>query len=404
MGLIEKLTNIANGFRASRGTTTKYTLDEMAILAAEPVGGGGGSADPVLQKGEATPTKAVQKFTPGTGYDGFSEFTVKAIPDEYVIPQGEVTITENGEHNVAGKAVAKVSVPIPDGYIKPSGELEISENGVYDVRDKETADVHIPDPVVIGLNVTENGTYEPPDGMVGFNPVTVNVPIPDGYIKPSGSLTITENGTHDVTTVASVEVSVESSGGESPTALLDAALDGSLTSINSTVKSIVPYACRGLSKLKTVNLPDATSIGTYAFYYCTAMTNFSAPKVTSLGSYAFYNSGLKEVNFPLATSVTQNCFYSCNSLKKVDMGAAKSIAQSSFDYCESLETLILRRSEAICTLANATNTLRDTPIAKGTGYIYVPSALIETYKTATNWVNYASQFRAIEDYPDITGG
>ena len=44
MALIDKLTAIADGFRTSRGTEQKYTLDEMAVLAAEKVGGGGGIA------------------------------------------------------------------------------------------------------------------------------------------------------------------------------------------------------------------------------------------------------------------------------------------------------------------------------------------------------------------------
>lgn len=38
------------------------------------------------------------------------------------------------------------------------------------------------------------------------------------------------------------------------------------------------------------------------------------------------------------------------------------------------------------------------------GYIYVPRDLIETYKVSTNWVTYANQLRAIEDYPEICGG
>lgn len=47
MALIDKLTAIADGFRTSRGTEQKYTLDEMAVLAAEKVGGnsGGGGED-----------------------------------------------------------------------------------------------------------------------------------------------------------------------------------------------------------------------------------------------------------------------------------------------------------------------------------------------------------------------
>lgn len=226
-------------------------------------------------------------------------------------------------------------------------------------------------PIVEPLEITENGTYTATAGVDGYSPITVNV---------------------------------EASGGD-PKALLDAALNNTLTAIDSNVTSVVAYACRGLSKLKTVKLPNATSIGTYAFYYCTAMTSFSAPKVTTLNTYAFYNcSKLVSINFPLATSVPQYGFYSCGAAEKADFGAAKSIAASCFSYCSALEALILRRADAICTLANTTNALKDTPIENGTGYVYVPSALIEQYKVATNWKTYASQFRAIEDYPEITGG
>lgn len=255
------------------------------------------------------------------------------------------------------------------------------------------------------VDIKENGTVQVvPDEGYALSKVTanVNVPIPDGYIQPSGTLDVTENGTHDVTAYASVNVNVAGSGGD-PTALLDAALTNTLTSIDSNVTSIVAYACRGLSKLKTVNLPNATSIGTYAFYYCTILNNINAPKVTSLGTYAFYNCDkLPNVNFPLATTIPSQCFYSCSVLTKADFDAAKSVAASAFAYCESLTALILRRSDAICTLANK-NAFVDTPIASGTGYIYVPSALVASYQANSVWKTYAAQFRAIEDYPDICG-
>lgn len=110
---------------------------------------------------------------------------------------------------------------------------------------------------------------------------------------------------------------MKSGGGEDPNVLLDAMLNNTITAIDSNVTSVVAYACRGLSKIKTVNLPNATSLGTYAFYYCTAMTRFNAPKVTSLGTYLFYNCDkLANVNFPLATSIPTQVFYSCGVLKK----------------------------------------------------------------------------------------
>ena len=51
MGLIDKLTAIGDGFRSSRGTTKKYTLDEMAVLAGEKTGGGDdGSFKAVIER------------------------------------------------------------------------------------------------------------------------------------------------------------------------------------------------------------------------------------------------------------------------------------------------------------------------------------------------------------------
>ena len=35
---------------------------------------------------------------------------------------------------------------------------------------------------------------------------------------------------------------------------------------------------------------------------------------------------------------------------------------------------------------------------------YVPSTLVDSYKSATNWSIYEARIRAIEDYPDICGG
>lgn len=190
---------------------------------------------------------------------------------------------------------------------------------------------------------------------------------------------------------------------------LDDLLSNTLTAIDSNVTSVLGHACRGLTKLKTVNLPNATSIGTYAFYGCTALTSFNAPKVTSLGTYSLYNCKMTSVNFPAATAIPQNGLYNCLNLKKADFGVASKINQSAFAYCESLEALILRKNDGICALGTATNALQGTPIAEGKGYVYVPKKFLSDddatmdYRRATNWSNYASQFRAIEDYPEICG-
>ena len=70
--------------------------------------GGGGSAN--LQSGNATPTSASQTIYPANGYDGFSSFTVGAIPSNYIVPTGTVNISTNGTTDVSQYASASVSV------------------------------------------------------------------------------------------------------------------------------------------------------------------------------------------------------------------------------------------------------------------------------------------------------
>ena len=102
------------------------------------------------------------------------------------------------------------------------------------------------------------------------------------------------------------------------------------------------------------------------------------------------------------SKIGQRAFYNCTALTVVDVPNVTTIGISALGECTALEALILR-SDTIVTMEN-TNALEKTGIATGTGFVYVPSALVDGYKAATNWSTYANQIRAIEDYPDICGG
>ena len=73
------------------------------------------------------PSKEKQIITPSKPFIAFGEVIVNPISDEYIIPEGELTVTENGTYNVTDKANVIVNTPIP------SGTLEITENGEYDI-------------------------------------------------------------------------------------------------------------------------------------------------------------------------------------------------------------------------------------------------------------------------------
>jgi hypothetical protein len=140
-----------------------------------------------------------------------------------------------------------------------------------------------------------------------------------------------------------------------------------------------------------------TAVKGYAFYECKSLTSVIFPSATSIGDSAFSKcTNLSSVDLPSATSLGGYAFNSCYVLATLDLPVVASIGSRAI-YSTKLTTLVLRKSDAICTLASD-SALYNTPIRSGTGYIYVPSALIETYKTASNWSAYAARFRALEDY------
>ena len=93
--------------------------------------------------------------------------------------------------------------------------------------------------------------------------------------------------------------------------------------------------------------------------------------------------------------IGNSAFQNCASLTTVNLPNVTSIGDNAFDSCGSLTSITLS-SSTVCSLNNV-NAFSDTPIESGTGYIYVPAELVDTYKAATNWSTYASQIVAISE-------
>ena len=124
--------------------------------------------------------------------------------------------------------------------------------------------------------------------------------------------------------------------------------------------------------------------------------------VTIVGRYGLSNCAkLTSVVLPAVQLTDANAMLGCSALTQADFSNLQNIRHSTFYGDKKFATLIIR-TQAVAKL-DATSAFKDTRIAAGTGYVYVPSALVDSYKSATNWSTYANQIRAIEDYPDITG-
>lgn len=311
-------------------------------------------------------------------------------------------------------------------------------------------------PVIEPLEVTGNGTYAAPDGVDGYSPVTVNVPTGGGddVARSIVNKTITAYSDNEITTVGAYAFNgcnkMTSVNLQNATSVGQYAFDGcsALTDVNlPNAKTVGGNAFQNCTSLTKLDLPKATVLNGYLVSGCSSLTElnmpnaesgrgfaiagskvehlnlpeFAAPgssvfrnakslrtvympKLSKLEQYLFMgDTALETVTFPKVASVATQAMESCSALTYVDLPICKSIAAKGFNKCSSLETLILRKSDAICTLANV-SAFTSTPIESGTGYVYVPSARIESYKTATNWSTYAAQIRAIEDYPEICGG
>ena len=155
-----------------------------------------------------------------------------------------------------------------------------------------------------------------------------------------------------------------------------------------------------LSKIgSNLHLPDnLTSIGSYAFYYCSNLALTSLPSgITSIGSRAFYYcENLALTSLPSGViSIPANCFYRCMSLTEMTLnGDIESIGSYAFRHC-NLTKLVMPNVTSVPTLSSTA--FSNTTIESGTGYIYVPDTLVDSFKSETNWSAYANQIKGISE-------
>ena len=113
--------------------------------------------------------------------------------------------------------------------------------------------------------------------------------------------------------------------------------------IGNSVTSIGGYAFSYCSGLTSIEIPNSvTSIGDYAFYGCSGLTGelVIPNSVTSIGREAFrYCSGLTgELVIPNSvTSIGEQAFYECTGLTSIEIGnSVTSIGREAFRYCSGL--------------------------------------------------------------------
>ncbi len=135
--------------------------------------------------------------------------------------------------------------------------------------------------------------------------------------------------------------------------------------IGNGVTSIGGYAFSYCSGLASVTIPaSVTSIGNYAFSGCSGLTSIEIPSnVTSIGTRAFFGcSGLTSIEIPSnVTSIGQSAFNRCSGLTSVTIPAGvTSIGDYVFNDCSNLATITVETSNTVYNSRNGCNAIIET--------------------------------------------
>lgn len=190
----------------------------------------------------------------------------------------------------------------------------------------------------VELNVTENGTYNAPDGQT-YNPVNVNVSATTE--KPYAKYTV--NAQKQITGAKLYfDDKIPEHICDSMSELENVDLSGC-----ASAASIGEYAFNNCGKLAIASpLPSGvTSIGEYAFHRNLALVLTELPSgITSIGKYAFdYCKFLALTELPSGiTSIGESAFEGCVALALTELPSGlKEISATAFRGCTSLVSITI---------------------------------------------------------------
>ena len=165
----------------------------------------------------------------------------------------------------------------------------------------------------------------------------------------------------------------------------------SLTSITipNSVTTIKEYAFSNCSSLTSVTIPNSvTTIGDNAFNGCSSLTSVTIPNsVTTIGGWAFSGcSSLTSVTIPNSvTRIGSEAFSDCTNLQKVNIGnSVKTIGEFAFNKCTNITQI---SSEAVVppTCESGVFFYINTSKCK----LIVPKNSLDAYKQAYQWEDFS---------------
>lgn len=154
------------------------------------------------------------------------------------------------------------------------------------------------------------------------------------------------------------------------------------------VQVIPPYLCYNMKQLKAIEFPETvTSIGEYAFCYCSGLTNIHLPNsITSLGRSSFGScTALREANLPEnIVTLPVSLFDGCTALPSIAIPASvKNINSYVFYNCTALQYIY---NYALTPQSVTSGVFYN--VDKTTCKLYVPEEAYELYAAKDIWKEF----------------
>ena len=185
------------------------------------------------------------------------------------------------------------------------------------------------------------------------------------------------------------------------------------------------YAFASCGKLKRLNVPSLRILRGNTFNQCVSLEDFPYfGNLEEVGGYEFRQCPIKQKVWDFENLVkiaAQNpfveasaeviifrkainngldkSFHGVPNLRVVELYKSFQIGRYAFQNSPNFEALLLRDTDNMFGISNV-----DVLTSNTNFYVYVPASMLDSYKAESNWSAHPERIRAIEDYPDITGG
>ena len=260
------------------------------------------------------PTKENQTILPSEGKNGLTSVFVEKIPDEYIIPSGEININSNGTYDVTNKASANVNIPE-----KVLGTKSIISNGIYKAVDDNLDGYSEVEVETSGVNIWDYFIRKAASNQGEFIYYIKKLPVVDtSNLRTAKNMfnsfmNLQEVPLINTSKVTNMSYMFSNCSSLTEVPLLDTSLVTDMTSMFNNC-----------SKLKTIPLFNTSNLTNmyYMFSGCNVIDNLpllDTSKVTNMNSTFKRCNNLKkipEINTQNVTSFNST-FYNCVTLYEI---------------------------------------------------------------------------------------